>query len=195
MLPRTRKAIRIAAVTVVIVSAFPFLMWFLFPYPSYRLYMAWLGTGVTEGYAPLAPELAQALAPRYSYDLSAVRAAHTVRLPEHLAVADCATIYFGNGEIFRHVKDGVPLTARELRLLAHELTHGEQCERWGGRRAFAKKWFAQANAQAWAVVRSGGGPDALAEWLRTRYIKGLHDAMPMEEEGDGRARDVLDALP
>lgn len=193
--PRVRRAYRIAAVAFFALLALPVILWFAFPYTSYRIYMAWLASGVRGGHGTLSAPLASQLDPHYAHDLSAAAYAYTSRLPATLAVADCTTVYFGNETIVAALRGGERPTTRQLRWLAHELTHGEQCGRWGGRKAFAKTWFAQANAQAWRVVRQGGGMDGLREWLRTRYVRDLHDAMPMEIEADARAREVLDAAP
>lgn len=191
--PNVRRNLRIAGIVVAAAVLLPALLWFGAPYLSYRIYMAWLASGVEGGYGQYAPELAASLAPHYAHDLSAARFAHTRRLPASLAVADCTTVYFGSAAIVRHLREGGELTERELRWLAHELTHGEQCGRWGGREAFAKTWFREANAQAWRTVSGGRGWAALGEWLRTRYVRDLHDAMPMEIEADERAREVLRA--
>lgn len=169
----------------------PVILWFVFPYASYRIYMAWLASGVRDGYGRLPAPLIERLDSHYAHDLSGVTYAHTRRLPKTLGVADCTTLYFGSEAMVGALRDGTRLTTGQLRWLAHELTHGEQCGRWGGRKQFAETWFAQANAQAWRVVRQGGGAAALGEWLRTRYIRGLHDAMPMEAEADARAAQVL----
>lgn len=190
-----KRGITVASIVVAVCVALPALLWFGFPYASYRIYMAWLASGVRGGYGALSAPLASRLDPHYGHDLSAAAYAYTSRLPATLAVADCTTVYFGNESTVAVLRRGEQLTTRQLRWLAHELTHGEQCERWGGRAQFARTWFSQANAQAWSTVRSGRGWAALGEWLRTRYIRDLHDAMPMEIEADARAREVLDAAP
>lgn len=189
-----RRILAASAVAALAALAFPVVMWFLFPYPSYRIYMAWLASGVRGAYGTLPADLDARLAPHYAADLSAASYAFTVRLPGNLAVSDCTTIYFGDPAIVAHLREDLPLTPRETRWLAHELTHGEQCRRWGGRGRFAETWFAQADAQAWQVVRRGGAADAMREWLRTRNVVGIHDPMPMEMEADDRARAVMDAL-
>lgn len=168
-------------------------MWFAFPYASYRLYMAWLSSGVRGGAVGLPPELAARLQPLYADDLAGATVAFTVRLPSNLAVSDCARVYVGNAALVDALRDGAALTQAQTRWLAHELTHGEQCARWGGRKEFAKTWFRQADAAAWDVVRGGGGPAALREYVRTMYVRGLHDAMPMEAEAEERARRALEA--
>lgn len=195
MRPHVRRNLKIAGAVAAAALLLPVILWFVFPYTSYRIYMAWLASGVRGGQGRLAPEAIETLSPHYAHDLSRAAYAYTSRLPASLAVADCTTVYFGNETIVAALRGGTQLTTRQLRWLAHELTHGEQCERWGGRAPFARTWFLQANAQAWHTVRGGRGWAALGEWLRTRYIRDLHDAMPMEIEADARARAVLDAAP
>lgn len=190
-----KRGITVASIVVAVCVVLPVLLWFGFPYTSYRIYMAWLASGVVGGYGSLPEPLVRQLDARYAHDLVGARYAHTSRLPTSLAVADCATVYFGSPDIVADLREGAPLTERRLRWLSHELTHGEQCQRWGGRAQFARTWFSQANAQAWRTVRDGRGWAALGEWFRTRYIRDLHDAMPMEIEADARAREVLDAAP
>ncbi len=187
------RVLRWAAIALAAAAAFLVVMWFAFPYPSYRIYMAWLASGTDGEYGGLPPDLAARLAPFYADDLSLARYARTSRLPANLAVSDCMTVYFGDPGIVAHLRLDLPLTTRELRWLAHELTHGDQCFRWGGRKRFAETWFSQADAQAWRVVKGGGALSSLREWLRTRYVVGIHDPMPMEVEGDERAREVLKA--
>lgn len=194
MTPARKKAVFILAFAIPFtVPVIALTMWFGFPYASYRIYMAWLASGVSGGYGRLPAPLAKELLPKYRHDLGEARVAFTDKLPNGLAVADCKTVYFGNEKLVEALRQGSELTDGQRRWLAHELTHGEQCERWGGREAFAKTWFGQADASAWHVVKAGGAFDALREYLRTRYIRGLHDAMPMEIEADERAADVLRA--
>lgn len=189
-----RRIVTIAVAAVLALVALPVVLWFGFPFLSYRIYMAWLASGVKGEYGRLPSDLAGRLAPHYDTDLASASYAFTTRLPGNLAVSDCATVYFGDPGIVAHLRTDLPLTPREMRWLAHELTHGEQCRRWGGRGRFAETWFSQADAQAWQVVRRGGAMDALREWLRTRNVAGIHDPMPMEIEADDRARAVMDAL-
>jgi hypothetical protein len=190
----TRKeAPLLAAAAFITCLLLPVFLWFAAPYYTYQLYMGLLASGVHDGYWHLPPKLVSELAPHYAHDISLAAYAYTARLPKNLAVGDCKTIYFGDSEIVAHLRAGTPLTTRELRWLSHELTHGEQCERWGGRKKFAKTWFREAGTEAWRVVRGGEGGAAVREYLRTKYVKNLHDAMPMEVEADERARSVLDA--
>jgi len=189
----TRKdALMLAASVLLTCLLTPVFLWFLAPYFTYQIYMGGLAMGARDGYARLPPRLAADLAPHYAHDLAGASYAHTAMLPKHLAVADCKTVYFGDAAIVEHLRAGSPLTKRELRWLSHELTHGEQCERWGGRAKFARTWFSQAGEQAWNVVRRGATSEAVQEYLRTKNIAELHDAMPMEIEADDRAKDVLE---
>lgn len=190
MRPRTRRTVAVVIAVMFAPVAIGLLLWFAFPYAAYRIYMAWLASGMRGGYVTLSAPLAAALAPHYRHDLAQARFALTVKLPSNLAVADCKTVYFGNEAIVRSLREGTALTDGQLRWLSHELTHGEQCERWGGRKAFAKTWFGQADAAAWRTVMDGGLASGVREYVRTQYIRGLHDSMPMEEEADARARAV-----
>ncbi|HTM69154.1 MAG TPA: hypothetical protein VL426_07770 [Candidatus Binatia bacterium] len=187
---RTGKTARRAAVIAAALFALPVaaaVMWFAFPYASYRVYMAWLASGVGGGYVRLPASLAAELRPRYADDISTASVAFTTRLPKNLAVSDCKTVYFGNDELVAALREGRSLSAGQLHWLAHELTHGEQCERWGGRKAFAETWFRQADAAAWRTVTAGGLAAGITEYVRTQYVRGLHDSMPMEIEADERA--------
>ncbi|MEY4744470.1 MAG: hypothetical protein RL272_415 [Candidatus Parcubacteria bacterium] len=172
----------------------PAFLWVFGQYYAYTLYMGWLASGVRGGYWRLPAPLAAELAPHYADDLSSASYAFTANLPADLAVADCTTVYFGDSAIVAHLRAGSPLAPKETRWLAHELTHGEQCGRWGGRREFAKTWFAQAGEQARRVIGRGRAAAAIGEYLRTENVAELHDAMPMEKEGDERARIVSDAF-
>src|SRR5512146_995173 len=118
MPPKIRAATVVAGVVALL--ALPAVLWFGFPYLSYRIYMAWLASGVKGEYGTLTADLASTLAPRYDADIGAARYAFTTRLPGHLAVSDCATVYFGDPGIVAHLRLGLPLTDRELRWLAHE---------------------------------------------------------------------------
>jgi len=194
-LPHSRKDASLLAASILITCLLlPAFLWFAAPYFTYQIYMGGLAMGVRGGYWRLPPAYAAGLAPFYGDDLATAAIARTALLPRNLAVADCKTVYFGDPLIVEHLRAGTALTRRELRWLAHELTHGEQCQRWGGRPRFARTWFSQAGTQAWRVVRSGGTMAGIREYLRTKNVADLHDAMPMEIEADERAARVLDDL-
>ncbi len=155
----------------------------------YRFFMSWLASGVRGGETSLPQGLRQKLQPYYSNDLAAVRLAETVRI-SGLAVTDCSRVYFGDADIMGRLRRGGDLAKGQLRWLAHELAHTEQCDRWGGRQDYAANWFDEIGAE---LIKSWvrGGWRGLARDLGDVRGASFDDKMAMEVEADERADEVI----
>jgi len=137
----------------------------------------------------LSATLINKLKPYYNYDLSVARYAYTTRF-NNLAMTDCTKIYFGNRTIVDDLRSNRTLTLSEVSWLSHELTHGEQCIRWGGRANYANTWFKQVAKAALAAILSGNF-SGLAQEISGAQSSAVHDKMSMEQEANQRAATVV----
>jgi len=155
-------------------------------YFFYKIFMSWLNSGTAgpDGIA-LPAGLKGRLAPFYSHDLSVVRSAYTSKL-DRLAITDCSKIYFSDRAIVDALRLGRPLDAGQARWLAHELTHTEQCVRWGGRKNYADTWFRQLAREVLLAILQGR-LSAVSQSISGAQSSVIHDNMSMEQEAETRA--------
>jgi hypothetical protein len=163
-------------------------------YAAYKAYMAWVDDGVKGGSNnKLKTELKSNLQPFYKNNLSDVRFAYTTRFDD-LGMTDCERIYFGNKEMVDNLKAGKTLTKSQLRWLAHELEHTEQCNRVGGRKKYSIRWFKQVKNIALLAIKSGNFKNIVSDIANAQKLAKYDDAMPMEKEADTKAETVVKAL-
>ncbi len=163
----------------------------------YKLYMTWVGNGSSassELYTDLINKFMQmAIAtPRYRFNLADARVAYTSRF--NWGMTDCRKIYFGGSSgraLVDNVKNSRALTRGQVYWLAHELTHAEQCTRWGGRKYYALKWFGQVYKQISGVLTSGRFADIVNVVYNAQNLTDLDDNISMEREATTRADAVL----
>ena len=124
-------------------------------------------------------------------DLAAVRFSFSDQQPPDNATADCDQIYFNSESYVAALRDAAPNP--KLDWLLHELVHPEQCAAAGGREGYAKRWW---NELETAVRESGEtvnvfqSTEQLVKQLQELYLR-VHDAMPMEQSADAKAKAVL----
>lgn len=158
-------------------------------YFFYKIFMSWAASGVADPAEIALPQgLEDKLAPFYENDLSVVRIAYSSRL-ENMGLADCTRIYFSDQKMVDAVRLDRPLTAGQARWLAHELTHAEQCLRWGGRRNYANTWFRQLAREVLAAILQGNLSTVIQSVSRAQSSV-IHDNMSMEQEAEARAARV-----
>lgn len=159
-------------------------------YFFYKIFMSWLNSGTTgSGHIALPAALQSRLAPFYGNDLSVVRSAYTVKL-DRLAITDCTRIYFGDRAIVDALRLEKSLDPNQIRWLAHELTHTEQCVRWGGRKNYADTWFRQLAREVLLAILQGR-LSAVSQSISGAQNSVIHDNMSMEQEAEVRAAKVV----
>jgi|GEM_PF-6044797 len=171
-------------------------------YDVYKLYMDWVRGGVSSGRSHIA--LPSTLVgyfnrmptstPRYAYGLGAITTDHTTRF--NWAMTDCYEIYFGGTSgrnLVDNLKNNRSLTRNQVYWLSHELAHGEQCSRWGGRRNFANRWFSQIFDVIWKKVLTGNF-SSIVSTVYNANITELDNQMGMEMTASQRADAVLRAF-
>jgi len=159
-------------------------------YFFYKLFMSWVNSGVSGANNLALPAALQTkLKPFYSFDLTIARYAYTTRFT-NLAMTDCAKIYFGNKPIVDAVSLNQNLTLSQVRWLAHELTHVEQCQKWGGRKNYADTWFKQLTKEILMKILSGSF-SSIVKNVANAQAAAIHDSMSMEREAELRAATVI----
>jgi len=159
-------------------------------YFFYKLFMSWVNGGVSgSNNLAMSSTLVAKLRPYYSYDLNVARYAYTTRF-SNLAMTDCTKIYFGSRTMVDDLRTNKTLTLSEVSWLAHELTHGEQCMKWGGRKTYAETWFKQVTKAVLAAILSGNFSGIVRE-VAGAQSSAVHDNMSMEQEANQRATTVV----
>ncbi len=159
-------------------------------YFFYKLFMSWVNSGVSgSNNLALPAALKTKLKPYYSFDLGLARYAYTTRF-SNLAMTDCTKIYFGNKPIVDAVSLNKTLTLSQVRWLAHELTHVEQCQKWGGRKNYANTWFKQLTKEVLNKILKGSFSN-IVQNIANAQASAIHDSMSMEQEAEQRAAAVL----
>jgi hypothetical protein len=160
-------------------------------YFFYKIFMSWMASGVVGPDDVAVPQsLRSRLAPFYDRDLSVVRIAYSSRI-DRLGLTDCTKIYFGDRTIVDAIRLERPLSAGQARWLAHEMTHAEQCLRWGGRKNYADTWFRQLAKEVLAAILQGKLSTVIQSVSRAQSSV-IHDNMSMEQEADERADRVVE---
>jgi len=161
-------------------------------YTGYRNHFRNIRDGAGEGF-PLDPYLVKSLTQYYipSGVLTQVMVYHRPSLPNDTdAIVDCNKIYVDNADTAKAWQDAVDeeegtlnLDLNQVSLLTHELTHVEQCAKWGGRKEYAVTWFQQLSKEI------------VLELIRNRNLDQdtLHDSMDIEKEAANRS-DALNDL-
>ena len=156
----------------------------------FDVYMQQIDTGGPKHELP--PIYREILRPHYpDVDLSAIRFAFSDQQPPDNATTDCNQIYFNSQSYVETLRDAAPNP--NIVWLLHELAHPEQCAAAGGREGYAKRWWDELEA---AVRESGEtvnifqSTEQLVKQLQALYLR-VHDAMPMEQDADAKAKAVL----
>jgi len=183
---RAKQAEALAARQVAFSISLPSIDFYFF----YKLFMTWVNSGVvgTNNNA-LSTQMVAKLKPSYSFDVSEIRYAYTSRF-SNLGMTDCTKIYFGDKDIVNRLKANSALTTSQVWWLAHEVTHGEQCKRWGGREAYAKTWFKQVTNTVLNNILKGKFTSVVQDIFNAQGAA-IHDSMSMEKEADQRAAKVV----
>ncbi len=159
-------------------------------YFFYKLFMSWVNSGVSgANNLALPADLKAKLKPYYSYDLGVARYAYTTRF-SNLAMCDCTKIYFGNKPMVDAISLNKTLTLSQVRWLSHELTHVEQCLKWGGRKNYANTWFKQLTKEVLNKMLRGSFSN-IVQNVANAQASAIHDSMSMEQEAEQRAAAVL----
>lgn len=159
-------------------------------YFFYKIFMSWVNSGVSgSNNLALPAALKTKLKPFYSFDLGVARYAYTTRF-SNLAMCDCTKIYFGNKPIVDAVSLNKTLSLSQVRWLAHELTHVEQCLKWGGRKNYANTWFKQLTKEVLNKMLKGSF-SSIVQNVANAQAAAIHDSMSMEQEAEQRAAAVL----
>lgn len=159
-------------------------------YFFYKVFMSWVNSGVSGSKNLVLPAALQAkLKPFYSIDLGIARYAFTKRFND-LAITDCTRMYFGNKPIVDAVSLGRNLSMAQVRWLAHELTHVEQCQKWGGRKNYADTWFRQLTREVLSKILTGNFSNIVQNVIKAQ-ASAIHDSMSMEKEAEQRAAAVI----
>lgn len=159
-------------------------------YAGYKIYMHWVDDGVKGGDGKLSAELIKRLHTYYAYDLSKVKYAYTTRF-KNLGMTDCKQIYFGQKDIVDKLKKGASLSDGQYKWLFHELVHGGQCNRWGGREKYAKTWFKQVRKSVLKNIQKGNFVDIIKDLNNAAELAKYDDDMSMEEEAQTRSEKIL----
>lgn len=143
----------------------------------YQGYMAQLDSGVTLHQLP--EHYITALRASYpSVNLHNWRFGYGNHQPPNNATTDCSKTYFNNSSYVTKLKNGNLSTSQEFHWMLHEIQHFVQCNRVGGRDAYAKMWFDQLSVT----------------FVQNSDLATLHDRMPMEAEADRVADQALQDL-
>jgi hypothetical protein len=168
---------------------------------AYNIYMAHMGDRLTTGERVTTHQFPavhrEILGPRYpQVNLTTVRFGFADRQRPGNATTDCNTIYFNDADIVEKLRNASRLSNYFWYWLLHEVTHTEQCPVFGGREAYAKRWWDEMEAAAYArgrTINFNQSPEALANEIGGLYSE-VHDAMPMELQADNKANAVRTAL-
>jgi hypothetical protein len=147
---------------------------------DYDLYMTWIGqmsSGVSTYRLP--DRYVKAIGSHYSgISLANWRFGYSPRQDANNATTDCDKTYFNDQEWVGRMRNSNVIGDSKIHWMLHEIAHYEQCRSWGGRYQYIHTWWTQERAA------QGGQLDMWA----------IHDTMPMENQADDRANQVLDAL-
>ena len=161
-------------------------------YNGYKAYMNWIDQGVSGGRIQFSRRLVNLLQPYYRNNLNDVRAAYTNRF-SNLAMTDCSIIYFGNSGIVDKLRNNTLFSRSEFSWLAHELTHTEQCDRIGGRKNYAKRWFNEASGVVISAIRSGRFSSIVSDIASAQRLASYDENMSMESSANQRSATVTNA--
>jgi hypothetical protein len=146
----------------------------------YRAYMAVMGSGVALHSLP--EVYVEELQPRFpNVDLRGVRFGYSSSQPAGNATTDCNVVYFNDAGFVTRLRRAELSLSEEWDWLLHELRHTEQCAEIGGRQNYAERWFRELGL-AFLVTNLARPAEIFDE---------LHDAMPMEDDADARARGIV----
>lgn len=162
-------------------------------YAAYKAYMSWVNGGVKGGSQKFTAAEKRLLQPFYENDLDDVRFYYTTRL-DGLGMVDCNKIYFGDKTIVDKLKKTQSLTWSEMRWLAHELAHTEQCAKLGGRKKYAVRWFREVKKTILLSIQSGQFKNIVRDIFNAQKLAKYDDNMAMEQAADKRASEVIKKL-
>ncbi len=163
-------------------------------YAAYKAYMSWVDKGVVgSSNYKLKTALRNQLQPYYESDLKDVRFAYTTRF-NNLGMTDCNRIYFGNKDIVDKLRNNKELSKSQLWWLAHEIGHTEQCDRVGGRKKYALRWFKEVQRTALNSIKKGEFKNIISDIFNAQKLAKYDNNMPMEEEADAKAEIIVKAL-
>jgi hypothetical protein len=162
-------------------------------YAAYKAYMYWVDRGVSGGDNKMKSAWITKLDPYYSNNLANVRVSYTSRF-SNLGMTDCYHIYFGNKTIVNKIKSGSDLSKTQLHWLAHELTHSQQCQKVGGRKKYALRWFREIGGVILNAIKSGHFSDIVKDIFSAQNLAQYDNNMSMEKQAEQHADAVVKAL-
>ncbi len=143
----------------------------------YDIYKAFMRKWEGKGQTPMHPALKDFIKQHYDLDVNAVRWGH-VDNPHATCTTDCTNIYCKDPAVISQIQSGRVYSS----VVFHELGHVEQCKKRGGRQKFAQLWFGDLPVGFFKALK----PD-----IKDEFKDKIHDRMPMEDQAEKKAQDIL----